>query len=109
MKRGQIYMVNFDPVIGSEQGGMRPALIIQNDVGNQHSPTVIVAPITSKLKHTVPTHVEIGQTVALPKPSQILLEQIRTVDKTRVGDYLAELEPVKLKQVRRALKISLDL
>lgn len=83
--RGQMYYANLDPVIGSEQGGNRPVLIIQNNVGNRHSPTVIVAPITSQLKkRRLPTHIGIPPYFGLPEQSMALLEQIRTIDKSRL-------------------------
>lgn len=106
MKRGEIYLVDFDPVVGSEQGGVRPALIVQNDMGNEHSTTVIVAPITSKLK-ALPTHVYVGK--ALAYPSQVQLEQIRTVDKIRVQQYIATLSNRQMKKINRAFKISFNL
>ncbi|MFI3327094.1 MAG: type II toxin-antitoxin system PemK/MazF family toxin [Clostridia bacterium] len=106
MKRGEIYLVDFDPVIGSEQGGVRPALIVQNDMGNEHSTTLIVAPITSKIK-ALPTHVFVGK--ALEYPSQVQMEQIRTVDKQRVQKYIATLSNRQMKKVNRAFKVSLNL
>lgn len=89
-KRGDIYYANLNPVIGSEQGGTRPVLIISNDVGNKHSPTVIVAPITSRIhtKAKLPTHTLINDFEGLDKNSIILLEQVRTIDKQRLRQYL---------------------
>ena len=88
IKRGDIYYANLNPVIGSEQGGTRPVLIISNDVGNKHSPTVIVAPITSRIhaKAKLPTHTLINDFEGLDKNSIILLEQVRTIDKQRLPD-----------------------
>lgn len=111
MKRGEIYLANLDPVEGSEQGGNRPVLIIQNNVGNYHSPTVIVAAITGRInKAKIPTHVEIAKdTYNLEKDSVILLEQIRTVDKRRLQEKLTYLSGDKMREVNDALKISLEL
>lgn len=111
IKRGDIYYADLRPVVGSEQGGIRPVLILQNDIGNRHSPTVICAAVTSKLKKAkLPTHVEISaKDYSMEKDSVILLEQVRTIDKTRLRDWVCHLEPNMLKKVERALKISLDL
>ncbi|MFI3325445.1 MAG: type II toxin-antitoxin system PemK/MazF family toxin [Clostridia bacterium] len=106
MKRGEIYLVDLDPVIGSEQGGIRPVLIVQNNIGNEHSTTLIVAPITSKLK-ALPTHVDVSK--ALDVPSHIQLEQLRTVDKKRVLKYIATLRNEQMKKVDKAFKTSLNL
>lgn len=87
IKRGEIYYANLDPVVGSEQGGVRPVVIIQNDVGNMYSSTTMVAAITSsKTKHNIPTHIEIYSSDCLPKKSLVLMEQIRTIDKTRLTE-----------------------
>ena len=103
-KRGQIYYADLSPVIGSEQGGMRPVLIIQNDIGNQHSPTTIVACITSvQTKSKLPTHIEIP----LFKDSIILLEQIRTIDKRRLKNLILEVGADTMAQVDKAIMISL--
>ena len=91
MRRGEIYHADLNPVFGSEQGGYRPVLIIQNNRGNQHSPTVIVAAITSQPKTKLPTHVPINGISGLEKESFVLLEQIRTVDKRRLDDYVGRL------------------
>ena len=107
IKRGQIYYTDFSPVVGCEQGGRRPALILQNNSGNIHSPTTIVAPLTSVMgKNTIPTHVK---TKATKYPSLILLEQIRVVDKSRIYDYLGELDEKTMKEVDRKIAISLGL
>lgn len=111
-KKGDIYYVNFDPVIGSEQGGTRPALIIQNDKGNIHSPCVIVAIITSQsTKAKLPTHVDLPATVlnGLSKDSMIELEQIRTIDKKRLKWRCGRIGKATQMQVDKALKISLHL
>ena len=109
--RGDIYYADLRQVVGSEQGGVRPVLIIQNDVGNRHSPTVICAAITSKMnKAKLPTHVELdAKRYDLVKDSVILLEQLRTIDKQRLKDKVCRLEGEVLKKVDRALEISLEL
>lgn len=110
IRRGDIYYADLRPVIGSEQGGIRPVLIIQNDIGNRHSPTVICAAITSKMKAKLPTHVEIESgRYEIVKDSVILLEQLRTIDKRRLKDRVCHLDSDALKQVDRALQISLEL
>lgn len=111
MRRGEIYLANLNPVIGSEQGGTRPVLVIQNDVGNKYSPTTIVAAITSRIrKAKLPTHVEIsGSRYHLERDSVILLEQIRTVDKLRLKERVAELDEESMAKVDMALSISLGL
>lgn len=107
-KRGEIYFADLSPVVGSEQGGMRPVLIIQNDVGNKYSPTVIVSAITSQLgKAKLPTHIELSSDDNLPKNSVVLLEQIRTLDKRRLKERVTKLDEKKMKEVNRALLISL--
>ena len=106
-KRGQIYYADLSPVIGSEQGGYRPVVIIQNDIGNAHSPTVIAAAITSQFtKAKLPTHIEISES-GLAKDSIVLLEQIRTIDKRRLKMYIGELGADEMAQVDKAIKISL--
>jgi mRNA interferase MazF len=109
--RGDIYFADLSPVIGSEQGGMRPVLVVQNDVGNKFSPTIIVCAITSQLtKARLPTHIEVSQgQFGLPKDSVILLEQIRTIDKRRLKDILGKLDQEYLNKVDMALIISLGL
>src|SRR5574344_2580783 len=93
IKRGYLYYADLSPVIGSEQGGVRPVLIVQNDIGNKYSPTVIVAAITSQLsKAKIPTHIELGVTYGLTKDSVLLLEQIRTLDKRRLKEKIGVLE-----------------
>ncbi|HDN2513845.1 TPA: type II toxin-antitoxin system PemK/MazF family toxin [Clostridioides difficile] len=111
IKRGDIYYANLNPVIGSEQGGTRPVLIISNDIGNKHSPTVIVAAITSRVqtKAKLPTHTVINDFEGLDKGSIILLEQIRTIDKKRLREYLGTLDGRFLLAVDKALAISVSL
>lgn len=109
MKRGDIYYADLNPVIGCEQGGIRPVLILQNNLGNRHSPTTIVAAITSKSeKGAIPTHVMI-KTDGLSRSSMVLLEQIRTVDKSRVREKIAMLDEEEMEKVDKALKVSLAL
>lgn len=111
MKRGDVYYADLRPVIGSEQGGIRPVLIIQNDVGNKHSPTVICAAITSKMnKAKLPTHIELSaKEYEMDKDSVILLEQLRTIDKKRLKDKVCHLDAQIMKKVNKALLISLEL
>jgi mRNA interferase MazF len=111
IRRGDIYFADLNPVVGSEQGGQRPVLVIQNNIGNEYSPTVIVAAITSKIdKAKLPTHVEIeASKYGLEKDSVILLEQIRTIDKQRLISKLAHIDGEVLQKVDEALKISLGL
>ncbi len=111
VKRGEVYYADLSPVMGSEQGGVRPVLIIQNDIGNRYSPTVIAAAITSQInKAKLPTHVEIqAKQYGFEKDSVILLEQIRTLDKRRLKERVAFLDNEIMKKVNRALEISLGL
>ena len=111
IQRGDIYYADLRPVIGSEQGGVRPVLIIQNDVGNLHSPTVICAAITSQMhKAKLPTHVELNcKKYDLAKDSVVLLEQLRTIDKKRLKDKVCHLDHQILLKIDRALEISLEL
>jgi mRNA interferase MazF len=111
VKRGDIYFADLSPVVGSEQGGFRPVLIIQNDIGNRFSPTVIVAAITAQIqKAKLPTHVEIdAKTYGLDRDSVILLEQIRTIDKQRLTDKITHLDDELMTRVNESLMISLGL
>ncbi len=111
VRRGDIYYADLRPVVGSEQGGIRPVLIVQNDVGNRHSPTVICAAITSKMnKAKLPTHIELSAgKYDMVKDSVILLEQLRTIDKRRLKDRVCHLDEGIMKQVNRGLMISLEL
>lgn len=108
--RGDIYYIDLSPVKGSEQGGKRPCLILQNDVGNRHAPTTIVAVITSKgnRKHQIPTHHDLNNDF-FPYPSTVLLEQLRTVDKTRLGEYMGTLTTKQMAEIEKKLKISLGM
>ena len=111
VKRGDIYYADLSPVVGSEQGGVRPVLIVQNDVGNRYSPTVIAAAITSqKDKSKLPTHIEINsQVCGLSRDSVVLLEQIRTIDKKRLREFVCHVDDRMMGRVSRAIQISLDL
>ena len=111
IRRGDVFYADLRPVIGSEQGGIRPVLIIQNDVGNRHSPTVICAAITSRMnKAKLPTHIAIdAASYHMVKDSVILLEQLRTIDKSRLKDKICHLDEEILIKIDEALKISLQL
>ena len=111
MRRGDIYYADLRPVIGSEQGGIRPVLIIQNDVGNKHSPTVICAAITSRMnKAKLPTHIELrAGEYDIVKDSVILLEQIRTIDKRRLREHMGRLNDNQMSMVDNAIAVSFGL
>ena len=111
VKRGDIYYADLSPVVGSEQGGLRPVLIIQNDIGNRYSPTVIAAAITSRMSKTkLPTHIDIyAEEVGLAKDSVILLEQIRTLDKRRLKEKMGHLDEEIMDHVNTAIAISFGL
>lgn len=110
IKRGDIYYADLSPVVGSEQSGIRPILIIQNDIGNKYSPTIIGVPITSKVKISMPTHILIeGNKYGLDKDSIILTEQIRTLDKSRLKERVGRLDKKVLEQVKKAIEISCGL
>lgn len=110
VRRGDVYYADLNPVIGSEQGGVRPVLILQNNIGNQHSPTVIVAAVTaSPYKPPLPTHVPVERLIGLRKKSIVLLEQIRTIDCQRLLDYIGTLEPADMEAVDNALAVSVGL
>jgi mRNA interferase MazF len=109
VKRGELYYADLSPVVGSEQGGVRPVLIVQNDIGNRYSPTIIVSAVTSQInKARLPTHIEISAAeFALPKDSVILLEQIRTIDKRRLQAPIGALTAEMMRKVDKSLQISL--
>lgn len=111
IKRGDIYYADLSPVVGSEQGGLRPVLIVQNDVGNRYSPTVIAAAITSKLNKTkLPTHIDLsGARTGLAKDSVILLEQIRTLDKRRLKEKMGHIDEDTMSKVNNAIGVSFGL
>ena len=111
VKRGDIYYADLSPVVGSEQGGVRPVLIVQNDVGNKHSPTVIAAAITSQQeKSRLPTHISVnGNTCGLSKDSVVLLEQVRTIDKQRLKERMGNLSTNDMNKINKALTVSFGL
>ena len=111
IRRGDIYYADLSPVVGSEQGGIRPVLVIQNNVGNKHSPTIICAAITSKMnKAKLPTHIEIStRDYRIVKTSVILLEQIRTIDKKRLREYVCHIDGNMMRKVDQAIRVSLEL
>jgi len=111
VKRGDIYYADLSPVVGSEQGGMRPVLIVQNDVGNKYSPTVIAAAITSqKYKNSMPTHISVRASGSgLQKDSIVLLEQVRTIDKQRLKERMGTLNDSDMNKINRALSVSFGL
>ncbi len=111
VKRGDLFYADLNPVVGSEQGGIRPVVVIQNDVGNKYSPTIIVAAVTAQEnKAKLPTHVEVDSSeLGLPKNSTILLEQIRTIDKKRLKEKIGSFEHKTMRKVENAMKISLAL
>lgn len=111
VKRGEIYYADLSPVVGSEQGGVRPVLIVQNDVGNKYSPTVIAAAITSQKEKTkLPTHISLeAQSCGLTKDSVVLLEQIRTIDKKRLKERMGEIDQSSMSKINNALSISFGL
>ena len=111
IRRGDIFYADLSPVVGSEQGGVRPVLVIQNDIGNKYSPTVIIAAITSQInKAKLPTHIEInGKQYGLPKDSVILLEQVRTIDKRRFIEKICKLDDEMMYKVNEGLMVSLGL
>ncbi len=111
IKRGDIYYADLSPVIGSEQGGIRPVLIVQNDVGNKYSPTVIAAAITSqKYKNPLPTHIQVNADgCGLAKDSIVLLEQVRTIDKKRLREHMGTLDSAEMNRINQALSVSFGL
>ena len=111
VKRGDIYYADLSPVVGSEQGGMRPVLIVQNDTGNKHSPTVIAAAITSRMdKAKLPTHIELSaRSYGLSRDSVVLLEQIRTIDKSRLRERMGQLDESTMTKVDNAIAVSFGL
>ena len=109
IKRGEIYYADLCPSVGSEQSGCRPVLIVQNDIGNEHSPTTIIVPLTSAYKSVLGTHTVIEKRYGLLKTSIVLAEQIRTIDVCRLSTYVGTVDDNKMKEVNRALKVSLDL
>ena len=108
IKRGDIYKADLSPVVGSEQGGIRPVVIVQNDMGNRYSPTIIVVPITTRLnKKNLPTHTKINNS-SLLKESIALMEQIRTIDKSRLIEFIGVMNESEMNRITEALRISID-
>ena len=108
IKRGDVFYADLDPIIGSEQGGIRPVLVVQNNVGNKYSPTVVVLPISSAKKTNMPTHIRICGAKMLQKNSVILAEQIRTIDRNRLRNYVGSVGFEIMEKVDRAVKISMN-
>ena len=109
ISRGDIFYADLSPVVGCEQGGVRPVLILQNDIGNRHSPTTIVCAITGKPKKPLPTHAAIAGTGRLPRESFALLEQIRTIDRIRLRGWIGKLDAQEMEEINQALSISVGL
>lgn len=110
VRRGDVFYADLSPVVGSEQGGVRPVLIIQNDMGNKYSPTIIIAAITSQTNKTrIPTHVKVDPRIGLPKNSVVLLEQVRTIDKKRLRDKVGRFDDAAMSVIDESLKISVGL
>ena len=107
IKRGDVFYADLNPVVGSEQGGIRPVLVVQNNVGNRHSPTIVVLPLSTAKKHYLPTHIHIRCSKALPKDSVVLAEQIRTIDRYRLKSYVGSLDNEIMREIDEILKISI--
>ena len=107
IKRGDIFYADLDPIIGSEQGGIRPVVVVQNNVGNRHSPTIVVLPLSTAKKHYLPTHIHIRGSEMLPKDSVVLAEQIRTIDRNRLKSYVGSVGFEIMEKVDKAVKISI--
>lgn len=109
VKRGQIYLADLNPIVGSEQGGERPVIVIQNDIGNRYSPTSIVVPVSSRVyKRDLPVHVAL-KSECLPKKSIALLEQVRTIDKKRLKEYIGRVSKREMREIEKAMYVSLDI
>jgi Growth inhibitor len=111
IKRGDIFYADLGPTLGCEQGGKRPVIIVQNNMGNKHAPTVMIAPLTTRKKNLLPTHIEIeeSQLTGVKAPSIVLLEQVRTIDKQRMRNRMGMVPLYTLEQIDKALKVSLGL
>ena len=107
IKRGDIFYADLDPVVGSEQGGIRPVLVVQNNIGNRHSPTLVVLPLSTAKKNYLPTHIHICGSKSLPRDSIVLAEQIRTIDRYRLREYVGSLDKETMDEINRAMKISI--
>lgn len=107
IKRGDVYYADLSPIVGSEQGGVRPVLVLQNDIGNRYSPTVIVSAITSQInKNKLPTHIALAQSSGLSRDSVVLLEQIRTIDKQRLREKIGRVDDDTMRKINQALSVS---
>lgn len=107
IKRGDVFFADLDPVVGSEQGGIRPVLVVQNNIGNRYSPTLVVLPLSTAKKNYLPTHIHICGSKSLPKDSIVLAEQIRTIDRYRLREYVGSLDKEIMDEINRAMKISI--
>lgn len=107
VKRGDIFYADLNPVVGSEQGGIRPVLIVQNNMGNKYSPTLVVLPLSTAKKNHLPTHIHIYGSKSLPRDSVVLAEQIRTIDRYRLREYVGSLDKEIMDEINRAMKISI--
>lgn len=108
IKRGDIFYADLNPTVGSEQGGIRPVLVVQNNIGNMHSPTIVVLPISSAKKNPLPVHANVDDNDLLTEGSITLAEQIRTIDKCRLKSYIGSLDAEAMKRVNQTIRISLE-
>jgi mRNA interferase MazF len=109
VRRGEMYFADLSPAVGSEQDGVRPCLVLSNDCGNKHGPTVVIAAITSKPKKKLPTHYTLPAMKGLQIPSVILCEQIRTIDKSRITSYIGTLDEITMMRIDRCLSVSVEI
>lgn len=107
VKRGDVFLADLDPVVGSEQGGIRPVLVVQNNIGNRYSPTLVVLPLSTAKKNYLPTHIHICGSKSLPRDSIVLAEQIRTIDRYRLREYVGSIDKEIMDEINRAMKISI--
>ena len=107
IKRGDVFFADLDPVVGSEQGGIRPVLVVQNNIGNRYSPTLVVLPLSTAKKNHMPTHIHICGSKSLPRDSIVLAEQIRTIDRYRLKSYVGSVDFELMEKVEKAMKISI--
>lgn len=107
VKRGDVFFADLDPVLGSEQGGIRPVLVVQNNIGNRYSPTLVVLPLSTAKKNYLPTHIHICGSKSLPRDSIVLAEQIRTIDRYRLREYVGSIDKEIMVEINRAMKISI--
>ena len=107
VKRGDVFFADLDPVVGTEQGGIRPVLVVQNNIGNRYSPTLVVLPLSTAKKNYLPTHIHICGSKSLPRDSIVLAEQIRTIDRYRLREYVGSIDKEIMDEINRAMKISI--